>query len=80
MKKMKLFTIGHSTQAIEEFLSLLELHEIEALADVRAFPSSSKFPQYKRGNLEASLARAGIGYHWLGKELGGYRKNWIRKG
>ena len=74
MKKMKFFTIGHSTRAIEEFLSLLELHEIEALADVRAFPSSLKFPQYKRGNLEASLARAGIEYHWLGKELGGYRK------
>jgi uncharacterized protein (DUF488 family) len=74
MKKMRFTTIGHSTRAIGEFLSLLESNKIEAIADVRAFPSSSKYPQYNRGNLEASLARAGIVYRWMGKELGGYRK------
>jgi hypothetical protein len=39
---------------VEEFLSTLLSHKIEALADVRAFPSSSKFPQFNRGNLKAS--------------------------
>ncbi len=59
---------------IEEFLSVLNSHKIQALADVRAYPSSSKHPQFNSGNLEASLAQAGIEYQWLGKKLGGYRK------
>lgn len=71
---MRFYSIGHSTRTIEEFLFMLRLHKIETLADVRAFPSSSKHPQFNRGDLEASLAQAGIEYHWLGKELGGYRK------
>jgi len=71
---MKLFTIGHSTRSIEEFINLLKIYRIEILADVRAFPSSSKFPQFNKENLKASLLQNDIEYHWLGKELGGYRK------
>jgi uncharacterized protein (DUF488 family) len=71
---MKLFTIGHSTRPIEDFISLLHSYRIEILADVRAFPSSSKFPHFNRENLEANLFQSDIEYHWLGKELGGYRK------
>ena len=71
---MKLFTIGHSTRQIEEFISLLQSYRIEILADVRAFPSSAKFPHFNRQNLEANLFHSEIEYHWLGRELGGYRK------
>jgi uncharacterized protein (DUF488 family) len=71
---MKLFTIGHSTRSIEEFISLLQSYRIEILADIRAFPSSSKFPHFNRENLEANLFQSDIEYHWLGRELGGYRK------
>lgn len=71
---MKLFTIGHSSKSIEEFITILKNYEIEILVDVRAFPSSSKFPHFNKENLEASLYQRDIEYHWLGKELGGYRK------
>ncbi len=72
--KMKFYTIGHSTRSIEEFISLTWRHGIEILTDVRAFPSSSRYPQFNREHLRESLVQAGIAYHWLGKELGGYRK------
>jgi uncharacterized protein (DUF488 family) len=71
---MKLLTIGHSSRPIEEFITLLKNYEIEILVDVRAFPSSSKFPHFNKENLETSLFQSDIEYHWLGKELGGHRK------
>jgi uncharacterized protein (DUF488 family) len=51
---MRFYSIGQSTRMVEEFLSTLLSHKIEALADVRAFPSSSKHPQFNRENLKAS--------------------------
>jgi len=71
---MRLFTIGHSTRILEEFIALLQEYEIQILADVRAWPSSRRFPHFNRTNLENSLAQRGIRYEWLGVELGGYRK------
>lgn len=38
-------TIGHSTRSLEEFLALLETHRIDALIDVRRWPSSRRFPR-----------------------------------
>lgn len=66
---MKIYTIGHSTRSIKEFLSLLQKYEIKILADVRAFSSSSKHPQFNRDALRKSLSQAGIEYHWLGTSL-----------
>ncbi len=71
---MKLFAVGHSTRSIEDFISLLQSYRIEILADVRAFPSSSRFPHFNKENLKVSLYQNDVEYHWLGKELGGYRK------
>jgi len=71
---MKIYSIGHSTHSLGHFLSLLEEHCIRAVADVRAFPSSSRYPHFNRPNLERSLEKHGIRYAWLGRELGGYRK------
>jgi uncharacterized protein (DUF488 family) len=71
---MKFFTIGHSTRSTEEFINLLKVYRIKILADVRAFPSSSKFPHFNKEYLKTSLLQNDIQYHWLGKELGGYRK------
>jgi len=70
--KMSVFTIGHSTHPIEQFLALLAQHDIESLADIRRFPSSRKFPQFNREQLAAVLQDAGIEYHWL-ESLGGRR-------
>jgi uncharacterized protein (DUF488 family) len=69
-----IFTVGHSTRALEEFLALLEEYRIKLLADIRSFPASARHPQFNRQNLEQALSAAGIEYRWLGKELGGYRK------
>lgn len=73
LKGMELYTIGHSTRGFAEFLELLKSHRIEVLADVRAFPSS-RSPHFAREELEGLLWKEGIGYIWLGEELGGYRR------
>jgi uncharacterized protein (DUF488 family) len=68
-----IWTIGHSTRPLEEFLALLTASSIEAIADVRSFPASRKFPQYGKEALAATLARHATGYHWL-PALGGRRR------
>lgn len=67
------WTIGHSTRPLDEFLVLLGQYQIEAVADVRRFPGSRRYPQYGRVELQASLARHHLGYHWL-SALGGRRR------
>ncbi len=67
-----IYTIGHSTRSIEQFLELLRAHNIEELVDVRTIPKSRHNPQFGQEELAASLKQAGIGYVHLGK-LGGLR-------
>lgn len=67
------WTIGHSTRRVEDLIGALAAYEIEVVADVRRFPGSRRLPQFSSGALEAELARAGIGYQWIG-ELGGRRR------
>ena len=66
-------TIGHSTRAIGAFLDLLKAHGIRLLVDVRRWPTSKRFPHFRREAFAASLANEGIKYTWRG-DLGGYRK------
>lgn len=70
----ELFTIGHSTQTIDEFLSRLHQHGITALADVRSHPYSSYTPHFNREELSQQLVTVGIKYVFLGKELGARRE------
>lgn len=71
-KPKRIYTIGHSTRSAEEFLAILGDAGIQLVADVRAFPSSRRHPQFNRGALAAWLGTAGIGYrHFPG--LGGRR-------
>jgi uncharacterized protein (DUF488 family) len=67
-----IYTIGHSTRSIEQFLGLLQAHNIEELVDVRTVPKSRHNPQFGQEELAAALQQAGIGYMHLGK-LGGLR-------
>ncbi len=66
------FTIGHSTRPIEEFIALLRLSAIDMLVDVRAFPGSRHNPQFGAEALRSSLAASGIAYRHM-PELGGRR-------
>lgn len=70
---LTVWTIGHSTRSIADFLHALAAHEIEAVIDVRRFPGSRRLPQFASEALEAELARSGIAYHWL-PALGGRRR------
>jgi uncharacterized protein (DUF488 family) len=69
-----MWTIGHSTRAIDEFISLLEQNEIKLLVDVRAWPGSKRYPQFNKDALAESLNAHGIRYEHL-PELGGKRKS-----
>ena len=68
-----LFTIGHSTHPLDGFLTLLARHGIEALADIRRFPGSRKYPHFNREHLASALPEAGVEYRWF-EALGGRRK------
>lgn len=68
-----IFTIGHSTRAIAEFIALLHSHGVRMLVDVRTAPGSRHNPQYGAAALAASLAAEGIDYRHI-KALGGLRK------
>lgn len=68
-----IYTIGHSTRKWEEFVKILKVYKIKAIADVRHFPSSKKFPWFCKENMEKALEKEDIKYFWI-EELGGYRK------
>lgn len=65
-----IFTIGHSIHSIDRFLALLEQPGITVVADVRSSPFSRRNPQYNRRELKDALKMAGVGYVFLGRELG----------
>ena len=67
-----LWTIGHSTHSIEDFLGLLAAWEISTLVDVRRFPGSRRHPHFNDTALAQSLATAGLAYQPL-PQLGGRR-------
>lgn len=73
MQAKTIYTIGHSTRSIEDFIALLQSFEIELLVDVRNYPGSRRFPHFNKEALEASLHYHNIRYLHL-KELGGRRK------
>ena len=68
-----IWTIGHSTRPLEEFMDILHSFNIELVADIRSFPGSRKLPQYNKEALEVSLPQNSIQYVHLEK-LGGRRK------
>lgn len=67
------WTLGTSNRSWEEFTRFLQMYRLEMVIDVRSFPTS-KFAHFKQASLNPSLAEAGFGYYYLGKELGGYRR------
>ena len=72
-KKENIWTIGHSTHPIEEFIVMLQSFEIKVLADIRSYPGSKYCPQYNKEILQKTLKSAGIEYLHM-PDLGGRRK------
>jgi uncharacterized protein (DUF488 family) len=70
---VRIWTIGHSTRSLEDFLDLLRAFEIEALVDVRHYPGSRRLPHFHRDALAEALPVAGIEYRHV-VSLGGRRK------
>ncbi|HEY2904376.1 MAG TPA: DUF488 domain-containing protein [Vicinamibacterales bacterium] len=67
------FTIGHSTRTLDEFIGLLRAHNIVQLADIRTVPRSRRHPHFSIDALSRSLPAAGIAYRHM-PGLGGLRK------
>lgn len=71
-KSMTIYTIGHSTHSLDEFIALLKAYDIKLLADVRSIPRSRHVPQFNIDSLAQQLGTVGISYHHFEK-LGGRR-------
>jgi uncharacterized protein (DUF488 family) len=69
---LTLYTIGHSNRPLAAFLDLVTAHDLRGITDVRAFPSSRRWPHFNREQLAAVLNDAGVRYDWL-PALGGRR-------
>ncbi len=65
-------TIGHSTCEAEEFVALVKSADIRSVVDVRAAPTSRRFPHFNGSALSGILKTSGIGYIHLAN-LGGHR-------
>ena len=72
-QQLSVWTIGHSTLPIEEFISRLKSFDIEVLADVRSFPGSRRYPHFNQENLSSALPGVQICYQHF-RELGGRRR------
>jgi uncharacterized protein (DUF488 family) len=70
--KQDIFTIGHSTRPIDEFLEMLQAHGVRRLADVRTVPRSRHNPQFNREELARSLHNRSLHYTHM-PALGGLR-------
>lgn len=68
-----IYTIGHSTHTLNDFLDMLKSFNIQLLVDIRSLPGSRKFPQFNKENLMVSIKEAGIEYLHEA-DLGGRRK------
>ncbi len=73
MPERTIHTVGHSTRPLDEFVGILKSHGVAALADVRQFPRSRRYPHFNDDALAVSLPAIGIDYVPF-KSLGGRRR------
>lgn len=78
-RRPAVYTIGHSTHPLEEFVGLLQNHGVDYLIDVRTIPRSRTNPQFNQDSLPAALKTANIGYAHIAA-LGGLRSKRKQQG
>lgn len=71
-RRATLWTVGHSTRSLDDFIALLQAHGIRRLVDVRTIPRSRHNPQFNKDQLPESVKQAGIQYIHM-PALGGLR-------
>ena len=67
-----IYTIGYGSRSVDEFIQVLQEHDIAYLIDVRSAPYSRYKPEFSREPLDAKLERHGIRYVFMGDTLGGH--------
>ena len=74
MKKTKtiVYTIGHSTRTLADFINILQTFNIQKVVDIRTIPRSRHNPQFNETHLKKILPKHTIGYIHLAA-LGGLR-------
>jgi uncharacterized protein (DUF488 family) len=72
-REKTIYTLGTSDRSAGEFLTLLRTFGVEMVVDVRSHPVG-RFLHFHKERLSRSLGEADLGYAYLGKELGGYRR------
>jgi uncharacterized protein (DUF488 family) len=72
---LELYTIGHSSHPVDEFIRLLKEHGIRQIMDVRSIPYSRFHPQFNKAVLTQVLVANAIAYTWAGESLGGRPKD-----
>jgi uncharacterized protein (DUF488 family) len=68
-----IYTVGHSTHALEDFVALVKGAGVQAIADVRRYPGSRRQPHFNRETLTRALPAAGVAYAHF-EALGGRRE------
>jgi uncharacterized protein (DUF488 family) len=71
--QFSVFTVGHSTHSLDEFILLLKAYSVDMVVDVRTVPRSRHNPQFNKESLPDSLKVAAIKYIHM-PELGGLRR------
>jgi uncharacterized protein (DUF488 family) len=74
--QVSIFTVGHSTHSLDDFIAMLRAYGIEQLVDVRTIPRSRHNPQFNHDTLGKFLRNRRIGYRQM-KELGGLRHSHV---
>jgi nucleoid DNA-binding protein len=54
--RVTVYTVGHSTRSLDDFLALLAAHGVAGIADVRSYPASRRHPHFARAALAEALA------------------------
>lgn len=68
-----IYTVGHSTMPVDDFIKLIKMHDIDCIVDVRSTPYSQYAPQFNQAEIIYALKKAGVAYIYMGKELGARR-------
>lgn len=76
--RVTIYTVGHGLLTLDDLVSNLSRHGVEAIIDVRSQPFSGRAPHFNKESLSLSLERVGITYVWMGQTLGGRPSDELR--